>query len=301
MKIKVNEYLLKNSKIKDKKNILVISDIHGDIKKIKAITTLIKDFSIDYILIPGDIVDCVNQKKQKEFVDELIKLSKYKKVYATIGNHDLFVYKREMIHKEEFNTFYFYTRLKNEKNFTLFINDLNSLKIDDNITINAINFDNDYYIEKENKELFDKFMNNIEKKYTSDNNFNILLCHTPNNLASKNKIITDNKIIDNANLILSGHNHGGLLITQIQDLLKNHYGLIGPYNKIIQKNSYGIINGKNKSLFISNGVTKMSESAPLKMIHNIGNKIFMPEIDLITLENGEEHSMKLIKRKVYKI
>ena len=45
----------------------------------------------------------------------------------------------------------------------------------------------------------------------------------------------------------------------------------------------------------------MSESSPFKIIHGIGNKILMPEIDLITLENGDNNHMELIKRKVIKL
>ena len=45
----------------------------------------------------------------------------------------------------------------------------------------------------------------------------------------------------------------------------------------------------------------MSEGAAFKFIHGIGNGILIPEIDLIYLENGDNHSLKLTKRTNYKI
>ena len=46
-----------------------------------------------------------------------------------------------------------------------------------------------------------------------------------------------------------------------------------------------------------NGVTKLSDSASLKKIHKLVNKILIPEIDLIRLENGNIQEFKLIERK----
>ena len=299
MKIRINKYKLKNFKVKESKIILNLSDIHGNIKALDNIIKFVKKSKIDYILIPGDIVDSLNQNMQKEFIEKVKQLAKYSKVYASIGNHDVALLKKGLIQEKEYNNYTLFKELNNTLDIKLFTKNIEYLKIDNGITITALNLPNYYYQSKEKKSSFNKYLESIENKVNiNKNNFNIMLCHSPNCLASKNKII-DNKIINNMNLILSGHNHGGLVLPKIQDIINNHYGLVGPYNKIIQKNAYGIISNKNISLFISNGVTKMSESSPFKPLHKIGNKIFIPEIDLIYLENGISHEMKLVEREVH--
>lgn len=302
MRIKVNNYLLKNPKISSKKIILNISDIHGNIDHINGILKYLEKTKVDYILIDGDITDYLTQSNSKEFLNKIKMLTKYATVYSCIGNHDISTLKNIMVDLKKCMKYDFFEELKDYKNLYLLYDKFNNIDLDDNISISAVNFPVKYYIDKEKKDLFLKYVKDINKDNILDKNrFNITLCHSPNNLANKNKLFSDNGIISNSNLILSGHNHGGLIPTTIQDLFNNHYGLVGPYRKIFQKNSYGIISDSDRSLLISNGVTKFSESAPLKFTHNIGNKLFMPEVDLIYLENGENHSLELVKRKVYKL
>ena len=301
-KIKVNEYILKNPKIKANKTILCMSDIHGNIKALENILELIKDFKFDYILIPGDTVDTLTQDKQEEFLDKVIELSKYAKTYIALGNHDILLKRanKSMIEKEEYDKYLFFNKLKSIDNLKLFINDYDSIKLDDNINLSILNLDNNYYKSYEKRSIFNEFINNLKVNEIDNDKFNILLVHTPNCLIKKKKIVI-NKITENQDLILCGHNHGGLTPTWAQDLFKNHIGIVGPYNGIIESLAYGIWTNDNKSLLLSNGVTKMSEGAILKPIHGIGNALLVPEIELIHLENNEKHSVKLIKRTNYKI
>ena len=299
MKIKVNKYILKSPKISKKTVILNASDIHGDINNLKGIIEIVKKISIDYILLPGDTIDFLKQPSINEFTDLITTLTKYAKVYAVLGNHEFYndakVYEKESDIKD---TYYYKTINKTKDYNVLFKNE--TISINDEIDITAINLPVEYYHKFEQKEDFDEFMKKNDRNL-NNKKFNITLCHSPNNLAIKNKLIDDYKILNDSNLILSGHNHGGITLPIIQDIFNTHYGCVGPYLRLFQKNAYGIISKENRSLFISNGVTKLSESAPFKKLHNISNKIFKPEIDLIILENGKEHNMKLIKRKGYKV
>lgn len=301
-KIKVNEYILKNPKIKDNKTILCMSDIHGNIEALEDILKLIKDFKFDYILIPGDTVDTLTQNRQEEFLDKVIELSKYAKTYLALGNHDILLKRanKNMIEEKDYDKYLFFNKLKNINNLKLFTNDYESIKLDDNINLSILNFDNKYYKVHEKRKQFDEFINNLKVDELNNDKFNILLVHSPNCLIKKKKIIL-NKTTNDKDLILCGHNHGGLTPTWAQDLFKNHIGIVGPYNGIIESLAYGIWTNDNKSLILSNGVTKMSEGASFKLIHGIGNAILIPEIELIHLENDKEHSVKLIKRTNYKI
>ena len=193
----------------------------------------------------------------------------------------------------------FYKKIKENANIEIFDKDFSSTFLCDNLKLNILNFPKKYYVDKENVEVFDKFIKKIDNNYNDNDNFNIMLVHSPNSIIQKNKIINYSKTINNMNLILTGHNHGGLVPTFIQDIFNNHCGIVGPYSKIVQRNAYGFWTRDNISLLVSNGVTKFSESAPLKGFHKLFNYILPPEVDLIYLKNGN-HNLKLTGRKTYK-
>ena len=298
MKIKINNYILENPKIKEDITILNLSDIHSNIKALDKIIDYIKNIHIDYILIPGDIVDILNLDNEKEFLEKVIELSKYAHTYIVIGNHDKYIGARKYTDIENFKNTNFYKTLSNVSTITLFIENFKTIDINNNLSISALVFPNSYYYEKEKINNFNSFIKEIDNNNLSDNKFNILLAHSPNKLIQKNKIINYSNIINKTNLILCGHNHGGLTPTLIQDLLKNHIGFFGPYTVFIQRNAYGIWSNANKNLLVSNGVTKLANSSSFKFLHKLANSILIPEIDIIKLKNGN-NSFKLIDRSKY--
>ena len=298
MKIKINNYELKNSKIKEDITILNLSDIHSNIKALDKIISYIKNIHIDYILIPGDVVDILNLDNEKKFLEKIIELSTYAHTYIVIGNHDKYIGTRKYTDIKNFKKLNFYKTLSNISTITLFIEDFNTININNNLSISAIVFPNNYYYKRENLNNFNTFIEKIDNNTLDDNKFNILLAHSPNKLIQKNHIINYSSLINKTNLILCGHNHGGLTPTLIQDLIKNHIGLFGPYTVLIQKNAYGLWSDDNKNLLVSNGVTKLANSSSFKFLHKLANSILIPEIDIINLKNGN-NSFKLIDRSKY--
>lgn len=300
MKIKVNNYLLENSKIKKDITILNLSDIHSNIKALDKIIDYIKNIHIDYILIPGDVVDILNLDNEKEFLEKVINLSKYAPTYMVIGNHDKYLGKRLFTNIETFKQQNFYKTLSKVPTITLFVDEFNHIDINDHMSISSFVFPNDYYYKKEKVEDFNKFIKKVDKLDNLDNNkFNILLAHSPNKIIQNKHIINYSKIINKTNLILCGHNHGGLTPTFIQDIFNNHTGFFGPYTVFIQRNAYGAWSDNDKNLLVSNGVTKLANSSSFKFLHKIANSILIPEIDIINLRNGN-NNFKLINRKKYK-
>ena len=102
------------------------------------------------------------------------------------------------------------------------------------------------------------------------------------------------------NLILCGHNHGGLVPTFIQDIKKGHTGFVGPNARLIQHNAYGVYSKNDISLLISNGITKISKSSSLRNFSEILSTIYIPEIELIHMKKSDKHSLQLINRHIYK-
>ena len=297
MKIKINNYTYKNP-IVDNLTILNMSDTHGDIKHINLVLKYLENNKVDLILLPGDIYDRLNDKYNKEFLNKVKELTKYAKVYSVIGNHDVIVNNHTYIPLDKLDEYDDIKELKNIKDFYISTNPYNKIELD-NIDIHFIVLPNTFYEKRERKNLCDELLNNIENNIVNNSKFNIMLVHSPNPIIKKKKII-DNKLLDQMNLIICGHNHGGLTPTWIQDKLNNHLGLVGPYTGLFNKQAYGIYKKNNTSLLISNGVTKISRNTLTKKLIGIVNKVLIPEIDIIKLKKDSTYNLELDNRKKIK-
>ena len=179
------------------------------------------------------------------------------------------------------------------------ISDFSKINLADDLSVSAVNVPFSYYEKREDLEQYKKLLENVKEKI-DENKFNILLLHSPNSLIQNGKIDKSSDVIRNMNLILCGHNHGGLMPTFAQDILKGHRGLAGPYAKLLQPNAYGVYNEEDTSVLVSNGVTKISATSEAGKINGILNKIYTPEIDVIHMVQSDEHSLKLENRSVHK-
>lgn len=288
-KIKINNYILKSPKLIVNKKIINMSDIHSNIEILKIIRKILEREQADSIFIPGDTIDAVNDIRNEQIIKELSKIGNISKTFISLGNHDII----------KNNNSFFNELSKNSKCICL-LNRYEKLDLDKNIVINSINMPISYYINKESKKESKKIIDNIKLNH-DQTKFNILLSHTPNWIFENNTKMNYLEFLKHMNLILCGHNHGGLVPTFFQDFINNHYGLVGPYSKILQSNAYGVYNKDNTSVLISNGVTKISETSQLGKFNHILNKIFIPEIDIIYMEQSTEHSLKLKNRNIFKI
>lgn len=302
-KLRVNEYILKSPKIKENKTILNISDLHGNIEALKLIKKYLKEYKIDFITMPGDITDNLVQPGIEEFTDEL-KTIEYKN-YIALGNHDVSISARPEDTIIDLNEYPLFKKMKDFSNGKFFTKDFSHIQVDNDIDLYVINLPKEYYStedlygKKEVKKSLKECLSNIDDQVNKDK-FNILLIHSPNGLVDKNNII-NNDFINNINLILSGHNHGGLLPPFFQDIFNNNRGLVGAYEKLFLKPAYGFITNNDTTLFVSNGVTKISDRSPFKFIHPFLKIFYLPEIDLIHMINSDNHELKLENRKIYKL
>lgn len=295
MKIRVNEYLLQDQHIKKDKCLASLSDIHGNTVAMNLIVKLLREYSLNYICLVGDIVDCNKDENKTELVYCLKELSKMCYVFLSMGNHeiyekDIYLYGRsKKVRPEDYLNFF--DQLDELTNCISFLNEFNSLELPGNIQINALNVPFVCY-KYETKENFEQFLSKINLEFDEDR-FNILLSHSPNCILQDNVI----SYFKEMNLILSGHNHGGLVPTFLQDVIKGHKGIVGPYGKLFQNNSYGTWTNDNSSLIVNNGVTRISDTKLL----GISNTIFAPEVDIVNIKPGNEHSLSLVRRKVYNV
>lgn len=300
MKIRVNEYKLESQKLNHNRDILHISDIHSNICALKNIKYLLTDKITD-IMVTGDTLDRIEDKENKDILKEFKTLSQYANVIVSLGNHDTTSLMKNGLKKIEIptNDLSFFKQLNEETDCIVMDDDISQyyFNSDSNIVVSAINMPTVWYQEGEDKEGFKNHLLLLSKMLNKDR-FNILFSHTPNVFVNDDQLQIDNNDI---NLILSGHNHGGLTPMFIQNLSKKHTGLVGPYARILQHNAFGYWTNNDTSLILSNGITKISNSSELSLISTAINTFFMPDVELIHLTPSDNHNLQLQKRKIYNI
>lgn len=271
------DYKKTNIKLKNKKcKIILFSDIHFNkhfnLKKFKLLEDSI-DSDTNYIMIPGDFIDSTNiirDKKINEFIKFIENISKKATTIISLGNHD-YTLKRKFKFLEEYNND-FYDKISSIKNVFLLKN--NEIYDDDIVHVKALDPGFKYYYNEKEKNI-DTFISNIKKENLNKNKINIILSHTPVNITNNNVL----NLIEDYDLILSGHMHNGLLIPFIDKMIKNNKGLIAPNKKLFCNNARGIIKIENKYLIISSGVTKIPSI-------NFLDNIFLIGINEINIKNN---------------
>lgn len=300
--IKVNEYVLKDPRFNKDRTVVNMSDIHSNVVALNNIVKLLEEIKASYIYVPGDTLDSIDNPHNKEIMELLKKVGNISQTFLSVGNHEMCELSYETGKKEEVESkdyIDFFIEVAKQTDCIPMISDFSKIDLADDLSVSAANVPFSYYGKKENLEQYKKLLENLKEKM-DENKFNVLLLHSPNSLIQNGKIDRSSDVIRNMNLILCGHNHGGLMPTFAQDILKGHRGLAGPYAKLFQPNAYGVYNEEDTSVLVSNGVTKISATSEAGKINGILNKIYTPEIDVIHMVQSDEHSLKLENRSVRK-
>lgn len=230
---------------KDVTYVLVASDFHIElnygIENLEVISSSPQvDYGkLDYILMPGDIVNDVNQLEDERFKrhlqDTLYDFTKNKPTFVSLGNHDQMTKdengkwklgKKKLI----INT------LEELPNFTLLKN--NELPIEkDGFSFAAYSPRFNYYEgKKENKELYRrKFYANYQE--FPEDTYNVFLTHEPQSIIKLSEK-SGRCIQENADLVVSGHMHNGLMPTSLHKYFKN-YGFLSPQMSPFPKYAQG--------------------------------------------------------------
>ena len=271
--IKVNEYVLKDPRFNKDRTVVNMSDIHSNVVALNNIVKLLEEIKASYIYVPGDTLDSIDNPHNKEIMELLKKVGNISQTFLSVGNHEMCELSYETGKKEEVESkdyIDFFIEVAKQTDCIPMISDFSKIDLADDLSVSAANVPFSYYGKKENLEQYKKLLENVKEKM-DENKFNVLLLHSPNSLIQNGKIDRSSDVIRNMNLILCGHNHGGLMPTFAQDILKGHRGLAGPYAKLFQPNAYGVYNEEDTSVLVSNGVTKISATSEAGKINGILN------------------------------
>ena len=268
---------INTDKIDRDRRILSLSDFHltGDkgfehLKEIKSKTDMTK---ISHIVMPGDIVNDVNELKDNKFRDSVLQaLSDFaedKHVFLSAGNHDQMTLNNKKWQRGDYSLLQ--ETIKQLPKFHL-------LKNGERITVNDITysaFSPDYsYYEDEDKERKDleaesdyeeAFMKNYNANLFDNNTFNILLTHEPQSII-KLSTKKGSCIQDNTDLVLSGHMHDGMLPHFFKRFCGN-IGIISPQMQLLPKYAHGTVEVGDTTFVINGPVNARVESALINEIY----------------------------------
>ena len=273
----ITNFNINTNKITRDRRILSLSDFHltGDkgfehLKEIKSKTDMTK---ISHIVMPGDIINDVNELKDNKFRNKVLQaLSDFaddKHVFLSAGNHDQMTLNNKEWQRGDYSLLQ--ETIKQLPKFHL-------LKNGERITVNDITysaFSPDYsYYEDEDKERKDleaesdyeeAFMKNYNANLFDNNTFNILLTHEPQSII-KLSTKKGSCIQDNTDLVLSGHMHDGMLPHFFKRFCGN-IGIISPQMQLLPKYAHGTVEVGDTTFVINGPVNARVESALINEIY----------------------------------
>lgn len=232
----VTGYSLVSDKIKegDSLKAVFLSDLHGceygeDNEKL---AKLIRDQEPDVILLGGDLVVSRDPKKDEKARTFIRQINSIAPVYYAPGNHEKGMEALKM----------FRTRNRNYVNF-LKSEGIHYLKNDtvdlsSSVSVTGLDIDYGYYGKMHTKKMTSQAMAEYLGK-TEKNRYNIILAHNPRFY----KEYTEN----NADLVLSGHYHGGSIRLPLIG------GIISPQFRLFPNYSKGKFSDNGTTMIVTGG------------------------------------------------
>ena len=262
---KVEEYEIKTDKIqKGKKYTFVfLSDLHNASfgKENQKLIEKIDMIRPDGILLGGDMLIGHSNPLWEHAVCLLRPLSKTYPIFYGIGNHEY----RMKLYKEEYgNSYEKYSEILKKYGIHIMCNESTQWKKD--IWIHGVEIEAQFYKRFEKKVLTKEKMESYLGKKQKDG-FHILIAHNPAYL--------DGYADWGADLVVSGHNHGG--IVRIPKL----GGVISTQFTLFPKFDCGIFCKNHTKMILSRGLG--THTIPFRL----GN---IPEISVIHIEGTSMHT-----------
>lgn len=258
----VSKHQFTSSKILQKTRYVMLSDLHGWQygKDNQTLLKAIHDLEPDGILIAGDMITALKNTKIDKVEQFLTELSKTYPIYYANGNHE----HKIKLYKERFGDLaerYQEALLRAE--ISPMINTMASVS-ERGISVYGLEIDHGYYKRLSDiameKTYLDKLLGKPDEK-----TFTILLAHNPDYFETYAQW--------GADLVLSGHVHGGIARLPFLG------GVIAPSLKLFPKYDGGVYTCKHTTMILSRGIGTHS---PNVRFFNPGEVVvvdLMPEVE----------------------
>ncbi len=284
-KLKIYKYSVSSPKLKNEHRFVFLSDLHekqfGEDNEV--LIRKIDELQPDFILIGGDLIRSHKVHENRKYIDRdevsvsvslIEKLNKKYKIYFSYGNHE-----QRLLQKAGFDD------CKDAVKYDKYIQDISKGKAEelksalkevcvlDNSSVSFEDFDitgitlpMKYYTPlflRKGEELPESDIREMIGD-PDDDKFHIMMIHTP--------MYYRNVITHGADLVLSGHYHGGTVYIP-------YFGaLMTPQYQFLVKECAGMLKYKNGTLIVNRGLGTHSVNV------RINNR---PEISLITIKPGK--------------
>ena len=258
----VVKYHLDSDKIKKEHRYAVLSDLHNKSygKENEKLLKAIDKLAPEGVLIAGDILTSKPGKSYEVAISLLAELSKKYPIYYGMGNHETRLFLYPEVYGDMGEN---YERDLNELQISLMRNE--SLECEDNIRITGLDMKRAYY-KRFKKEPMDKNYLKETLGEVGKEQYEILLAHNPDYF--------EEYAAWGADLVLSGHVHGGMMRLPIVG------GVISPAFKFFPKYDGGLFKQGKSTMILSRGLG----------MHTIPIRIFNPgELILLTLSPKKEN------------
>lgn len=221
-------YEVKSEKINSEINVVQISDFHS-LEKYDEVIYITKQDVPDVIVLTGDILtNTKTEKSTLKFIKELIDIAP---VYYVNGNND--------------NPGGIYKKFKEEMikiGVTVLENEYVDIKINDQEIRIIGTLDNSYAtILSDNKKNADEITETLTA-LVDDSKYNLVLSHRPQYF--------DEFVNSGADLVLTGHTHGGMIRVPIINK-----GSVLPDQKLFGEYDYGLYEKDGTTMIINSGTT----------------------------------------------
>ena len=244
-KVKLTEYRFENKKTEGKplgKSFIFMSDFHEAVKgKLNnRIIEMVRESKPDFILIGGDMINGGEEDEDITPAVSLIKeLSKEARIYMASGNHEMKL--REGFYGSKVLWDRYYGEIKD---YVTYIDDTSIQPLEGvPITVYGLDLEYDYYKRLVERSLsVEKIEEHVGKPDKS--RLNILLAHNPEYFKSYTAW--------GADVILSGHFHGGMIRLPIFG------GVISPKLTLFPKYDYGCYTENDSKMFLTSGLGQHS-------------------------------------------
>lgn len=244
----VKEYHFVSDKVLNTQKYVLLTDLHGKEygRKNNKLLKAIEEINPTAVLIAGDMLTATPGKPFHHVLDFLAQLAKKYPIYYGNGNHE---YRLKIYPSQYGDMAEKYQEGLKKLGISPLCNENVSL-FKDNITIYGLEIDR-YYYKKGRKKTMDKsYMEKLLGK-PDEKRFNILLAHNPAYFSEYAGW--------GADLVLSGHVHGGIV------RLPYLGGVISPSFALFPKYSKGLYREKDSAMVLSAGLG--SHTIPIRVFN----------------------------------
>ncbi len=258
-KFKVTNYAVTSSKVKAPVKLLLVSDYHchpyGE--RNDRLVEAAKREEPDLILVPGDMIVSAYTDRYQVALDFFRELSKIAPVYFSNGNHESRV---ELPESQYYETYLAYRGEVEKLGVRILNNQNESVEVNGNtLQIYGLDIPLDCYAKGKVVPLPKRYLEQVFDGEPEKGRFSILLAHNP--------MFCEDYAAWGADLIVSGHTHGGLIRIP-------HVGsIISPQFQFFPKYDAGQFQIDNSTAIVSKGLgthtfhIRIFDRAELAAIH----------------------------------